>query len=97
MWRRRSDGSEDSVVCIACGGSLPREEAREYDKEGNRWERRDKEFEYLCKACHGELSHQPRNGLEQTLETVVIPGQDHEEFVERYLCAVEDCEAEEEP
>lgn len=97
MWRRRSDRSGETVVCIACGESLPREEAREYDKEGDRWDRRDKEFEYLCKECHGELSHQPRGGLEETLVDVTSPGQDREEFVERYLGALEERETEEEP
>ncbi len=50
MWRRQSDRSEQTVVCIACGNSLLREAAREYDKEGDRWNRRDREFEYLCKG-----------------------------------------------
>jgi hypothetical protein len=85
MWRRRSDGADETVVCIACGDSLTREEAREYDKEGDHWDRTDKEFEYLCKECHGELSHQPRGGLEEALEAAVAPGQDAERFVERYL------------
>ncbi|MFB6219974.1 MAG: hypothetical protein ABEH90_00925 [Halolamina sp.] len=89
MWRRRSDQADETVVCIACGASLPRTEAREYDKQGDRWDRQDKEFEYLCKACHGELSHQPRGGLEETLEAVAAPGQDAERFVERYLGELE--------
>ncbi|MEF8801802.1 MAG: hypothetical protein V5A56_12350 [Halolamina sp.] len=97
MWRRRSDHSGETVICIACGDSLPREEAREYDKEGDRWDRRGKEFEYLCKECHGELTHQPRSGLEETLVDVTSPGQDRKEFVERYLGALEEREAEEEP
>jgi hypothetical protein len=97
MWRRRSNRSGGTIVCIACGDSLPREEAREYDKEGDRWDRRGKEFEYLCKECHGELSHQPRRGLEETLVDVTSPGQDRTEFVERYLGALEERETEEEP
>ena len=66
MW---SPGGDDTarVTCIACGSELPRAEAREYDKEGDRWERQNKEFEYLCKECHSGLCHQSRDGLEATL------------------------------
>lgn len=59
MWRRK----DESVTCIACGETL----AREYDKHGDRWERRDKEFEHLCKPCYRGLTHQPRDGLEALL------------------------------
>jgi hypothetical protein len=55
------------VVCIACGDSVLREDAREYDKEGDRWNRRDKEFEYLCTDCDDDICHQPRDGLESLL------------------------------
>ena len=68
MWR--SGGDDTVVTCIACGTDLPRSDAREYDKAGDRWDRHDKEFEYLCKECHGELCHQPRDGLEETLVTL---------------------------
>jgi hypothetical protein len=61
------DGDESAVTCIACGTELPRSDAREYDKEGDRWNREDKQFEYLCKACDRDRSHQPRRGLEETL------------------------------
>ena len=86
MWRR-SDGSGNSVVCIACGDESAREQAREYDKEGNRWDRREKEFEYLCKDCYSDLTHQPREGLEERLEEACERGQTAEEFVRRYLRA----------
>jgi len=56
-----------AVTCIACGREVPRSEAREYDKHGDRWERRHKDFEYLCKPCHGDCCHQPRDGLEDLL------------------------------
>jgi hypothetical protein len=85
MWRDQSDGTGAAVVCIACGDSLPRREAREYDKEGDRWERGDKEFEYLCKDCHGDLSHQPRAELEATLEAAEGADLDAAAFLERYL------------
>lgn len=67
MWGARPNRDEQSVICIACGDSLPRRQAREYDKEGNRWDRQGKEFEYLCKSCHRELCHQPRGDLESLL------------------------------
>ncbi len=60
----RGDGD---VTCIACGDTVPRDEAREYDKHGDRWSRDGKSLEYLCKPCHGECCHQHRDGLEATL------------------------------
>ena len=70
MWRSRNNRDGTTVVCIACGTSLPRSEAREYDKQGNRWERHDKSFEHLCKECYRELCHQPRDELEALLVDV---------------------------
>jgi uncharacterized Zn finger protein (UPF0148 family) len=66
MWRSRNN-RDGTVVCIACGTSVPRSEAREYDKEGNRWERRGKTFEHLCKECYRDLCHQSRDELESLL------------------------------
>lgn len=59
--------STDEVTCIACGETVARSDAREYDKHGDRWDREGKEFEYLCKPCYQEYCHQPRDGLEATL------------------------------
>jgi len=70
MWRSRNTRDGTTVVCIACGTSLPRSEAREYDKQGNRWERHDKSFEHLCKGCYRGLCHQPRDELEALLVDV---------------------------
>lgn len=67
MWRSRSNKKQRTVSCVACGTSIKRKQAREYDKQGNRWERHGKEFEYLCKDCYRDLCHQPRNGLESML------------------------------
>ncbi|WP_336024326.1 DUF7562 family protein [Halobellus salinisoli] len=67
MWRPRDDRDGTTVVCIACGASLPRSDTREYDKHGNRWERHGKSFEHLCKECYRELCHQPRGELEALL------------------------------
>jgi hypothetical protein len=70
MWRSRNNRDGTTIVCIACGTSLPRSEAREYDKLGNRWERHGKSFEHLCKECYRELCHQPRDELESLLVDV---------------------------
>ena len=75
-------------MCIACGDSVLREDAREYDKEGDRWSRRDKEFEYLCAGCDDELCHQPRDGLESLLRSIEGDGLSDEEFLGRYVDAV---------
>lgn len=89
MWRSRTNRGRKTVVCIACGTSLPRSEAREYDKEGNRWERHGKQFEHLCKGCYRDLCHQPRAGLEALLEDIEEHGISQEEFLRRYVGEVE--------
>jgi len=91
-----SGGGDTTVVCIACGESVPRSAAREYDKTGDRWERHDKRFEHLCKACFRELSHQPRSGLESLLVAIEDDGLSETEFLSRYLDRADD-EAVEEP
>ena len=87
MWGSRES---DTVTCIACGRSVSRSDAREYDKEGDRWERRDKEFEHVCKQCHRELCHQPRDELERLLVDIDAGGLSREEFLHRYVGAVEE-------
>jgi len=93
MWRSGSDGSGDgkTVVCIACGSSLRRSDAREYDKEGDRWSRRGKDFEHLCKECYRNLCHQPRDELEALLVDIA-DGEElsRSDFLERYYGAVEE-------
>jgi len=93
MWRSGSDGAgnRETVVCIACGTSLRRSEAREYDKEGDRWSRNGKEFEHLCKECYRNLCHQPRDELEELLVDIT-DGEDlsRADFLNRYYGAVED-------
>jgi hypothetical protein len=66
-WQHLTTGSASTVDCIACGAAVPRSDAREYDRHGDRWDREDKRFEYLCKACDDDLCHFPRDGLEATL------------------------------
>ncbi len=90
MWDRRSR----TVICIACGETLSRADAREYDKHGDRWDRRDKEFEYLCKSCYRTLCHQPRKGLETLLVKIErdfgteLERESHRRFIERYYEAI---------
>jgi len=86
MFGSRSASGE--VTCIACGATVPRDDAREYDKHGDRWERANKEFEHLCKPCHRDLCHQPRAGLEALL--VDLERRDRTEFLAAYGDAVEE-------
>lgn len=80
-WHAHSD---DDVHCIACGTEVARTEAREYDKHGDRFDRDDKQFEYLCKPCYREYSHQPRDGLEATLVEAGAGTTDDDTFLEQY-------------
>ncbi len=84
--------ASDAVTCVACGRELPRVDAREYDKHGDRWERRGKDFEHLCKTCHEQLCHQNRAGLEDLLVDIGAGTHDDGEFLRRYVQAVEDGE-----
>ncbi|MDS0297638.1 hypothetical protein NDI76_02650 [Halogeometricum sp. S1BR25-6] len=90
MWRSRTNRGQKTVVCIACGTSILRGEAREYDKEGDRWNRRGKEFEHLCKECYRGLCHQPRAELESLLVDIEADGLQQTEFLRRYVDAVEE-------
>ena len=96
MWDARQNRDRKTVVCIACGTSVLRSEAREYDKEGDRWERRGKEFEHLCKDCYRELSHQPRGNLEALVSEIEADAGDREEFLRCYVDAVEERDSAEE-
>ena len=88
MWNPGTD--RKTVVCIACGTSLLRTEAREYDKEGDRWNREDKTFEHLCKPCDRRRSHQPRRGLEETLVACDAGEIDREVFLSAFCSAVQE-------
>jgi len=79
-----SRSARDVVTCIACGESVSRSNAREYDKHGNRWDRSDKDFEHLCKPCYDDLTHQPRPGLEDLLEDVEADADSRDSFLQRY-------------
>ncbi|MDZ7701194.1 MAG: hypothetical protein U5J98_03540 [Halobacteriales archaeon] len=86
--RRSRDPSRRRVVCPACGRRVVREDAREYDKFGDRWDRAEKAFEYLCKPCHAELTHQGRDGLEAVLIEAGAGEVDRDRFLSRYADAV---------
>jgi len=81
LWQ--SDSTQQ-VTCIACGETLDRGDAREYDKHGDRWNREGKNFEYFCKPCHRECCHQPRDGLEKTLVAADAGRTDRKTFLRRY-------------
>lgn len=89
MWRRGSRRDGD-VTCIACGETVPRSDAREYDKHGDRWDREGKTFEFLCKPCYRELCHQPRVGLEALLVDIDTGEMSREEFLTAYGEAVQE-------
>lgn len=91
MWRGGKRGDK-SVTCIACGESVPRRDAREYDKLGDRWDRRGKEFEHLCKPCHRDLCHQSRDGLESLLVRIGAGVGSRDEFLAAFADAVRDRE-----
>ncbi len=78
------DDSTRQVTCIACGEMLGREDAREYDKHGDRWDREGKQFEYFCKSCHREYCHQNRDGLEETLVAADAGRTDRKTFLRRF-------------
>ena len=88
--RTRRRKSDNEVVCIACGDTIPRADAREYDKYGDRWDRDGKDFEYLCKPCHRDCCHQPRNGLEETLVQAEGEHADTQAFITEYYTLVSD-------
>jgi hypothetical protein len=90
MWGSRRNWDDEQVTCIACGDSVARTDAREYDKYGDRWDRRDKEFEYLCKDCYRDLCHQPRADLEAILVESADDADDRDTFLERYQEFVEE-------
>lgn len=88
MLGRRRGWRRGLVTCIACDATVHREDAREYDRFGDRWDRDGKEFEHLCKRCDGELCHQPRAGLESLLIELGAGEQTADEFLAGYWSAV---------
>jgi hypothetical protein len=93
--RDRLSNSDEDVTCIGCGATVPRSEAREYDKHGDRWSRDGRQFEYLCKPCHSDCCHQPRDGLEATLVDIGAGEVDRDTFFGRYFDVVAENAADE--
>jgi len=87
MWSSR-DQETSRVTCIACDTGVTRSDAREYDKYGDRFDRRNKQFEYLCKSCYREQNHQPRKGLEDFLVRSCAGEVDREGFLKAYTSLV---------
>jgi hypothetical protein len=83
-----STGASEMVTCIACGEEVDSSAAREYDKHGDRWDRRDKQFEHVCKDCYRDLNHQPRDGLEATLAEAGPGDCDQAAFLRAYYDVV---------
>lgn len=90
MWGTGRRWNGKTVVCIACGTSVSRSEAREYDKYGDRWDRDGKSFEHLCKECHGDLCHLPREELESLLVDLDADDASREGFLAGYARLVEE-------
>lgn len=88
-WRASGPGSGQEVVCIACGATLSRSDAREYDKWGDRWDREGKEFEYLCKPCDRQSCHRPRNDLEEMVVEANAGQTDRDAFLRAFLARSE--------
>ncbi|EMA32891.1 DUF7562 family protein [Haloarcula japonica] len=88
-WHRDAD---EEVCCIACGETVARSDAREYDKYGNRWNRDDKSFEYLCKPCYREYCHFDRGGLEDRLEAAGAGTVSQGVFLRRYRDLADEAE-----
>jgi hypothetical protein len=82
--RRWVTDTGQQVTCIACGETLDREDAREYDKHGDRWNREGKNFEYLCKPCDREYCRHNRDGLEETLIAADAGKTDRKTFLRRF-------------
>lgn len=74
-----------TVTCIACGTTVERTQAYEYDKYGDRFDREEKRFEMICKPCHDEYCQFPRVGLEETLAAAGAGRTDDATFLERYF------------
>ena len=78
-------GEDDGgVTCPACGCTLDRDDSREYDKYGDRFDREGKSFEHLCKSCHDDLCLQGRDGLEAVLVEIGAGEHADAEFFRRF-------------
>ena len=90
MWFTHRGRNGRTVTCIACDAVVARSDAREYDRFGDRWDRLGKEFEYLCKACHRDCCHYPRDDLEAVLVEAGAGERPQDEFLSGYWTTVEE-------
>ncbi|MFC6716503.1 hypothetical protein ACFQGT_19410 [Natrialbaceae archaeon GCM10025810] len=87
MWPARRP---ETVSCPACGATIDRERAREYDKHGDRWDREGKEFEHLCRSCYDDLCQYPRDELEDLLVEIGAGERSRDAFLAAYVRSVEE-------
>ena len=85
----RPGGDGKLVTRLTSRPQARRREAREYDKFGDRWERRHKAFEYLCADCYAALDHQARHDLEAMLVDIDAGNCDRATFFRRYRRTVQ--------
>ena len=78
------DRASEQVTCIGCGESVEKDDTFEYDKYGDIWSRKGKEFEYFCKPCYRECCHQNRDGLEAMLVAADAGETDRETFLRQF-------------
>jgi hypothetical protein len=76
--------TDEDVVCIACGDTVSRSTAREYDRYGDRWDRDGKRFEYLCKPCDKQRCNHARDGLEELLVAADAGETDEKTFLRNF-------------
>ena len=88
--RRGGEQARTVVRCIACGATVARSSAREYDRYGDRWEREEKRFEHLCKPCHRRECHQPRDRVEAAVTAAGTRHETPEAFVAAYYQQLEE-------
>ena len=77
--------TDTHVMCIACGVEVSRHDAREYDRYGDRFQRRGKRFEYLCERCDAELCRHPREGVEARLCAIESAATSRTELVRMFI------------
>ena len=77
----------ETVRCLACDEQVVRDDAREYDKFGDRWDRDDKGFEYFCIACDRSRCRRSRDGLESQLVAAAAGEVSQREFLARLAAA----------
>lgn len=78
------ENASTQVTCIACGEKFDEDDTYEYDKYGDQWCRRGKEFERVCKPCYRENCRRTRDGLEEALIAADAGQTDRETFLQQF-------------